>query len=171
VFKILEKERINICRIKYFWWWYDPRKFLLCKRLGRGGSTRSFETGEIFRIDDFGETLYYGILFVVVGALGTAIVSLLPSSPLTGMIPSLIFLANIALTVTGIIAMFAIPDKGIFYTLGWTFVSILLLWYGFIGAGEFMMDMIPLGILIIYAVAESGILDNLFGGEYSGGYL
>ena len=132
----------------------------------------SFSSGSTFRIDDYVDGVRVVILLGVLATIIPAFLAVMPSSVMTSMVsslvPSLILMLNLALTVTGIFAMFAIPDKGALYTLGWTFVSILLLMFGLIGGGEFLIDLIPVGILVIYILSESGVLSFSWS---SGGYL
>lgn len=132
----------------------------------------SFSSGSTFRIDDYVDGVRVVILLGVLATIIPALLAVMPSSVMTSMVsslvPSLILMLNLALTVTGIFAMFAIPDKGALYTLGWTFVSILLLMFGLIGGGEFLIDLIPAGILVIYILSESGVLSFSWSSD---GYL
>jgi len=61
-------------------------------------------------------------------------------------------LFSLALGLAGVISMFSISKKGLLYVGGWTFISVLLFGYNLIGASEFLTDLIPVGLLVAYAI-------------------
>jgi len=113
-----------------------------------GNSGSSWTSGELARFSDFEDSLVTPILFFAVGALLQAFSAFADMNWLASTLP----LFSLALGLAGVISMFSISKKGLLYVGGWTFISVLLFGYNLIGASEFLTDLIPVGLLVAYAI-------------------
>ncbi len=113
-----------------------------------GNSAGSWRSGEIGRFDDLRESLVTPLLLVAIGAIAQALSAFVDVSVLSSVLP----IFGFTLGLIGVISLFSIPEKGTMYVGGWTFISVLLFAYNIIGIGEFLTDLIPLAILILYGI-------------------
>jgi hypothetical protein len=127
--------------------------------VGHGGG--GFGSGEGARLSDFGNSMATSLLFLVMGVLLQAFSAFADVSWLSSTLPMFSF----ALGLIGVISMFSIPEEGIWYVGGWTFVSFLLFGYNLIGTGEFLTDLIPAGmvvaVVILSILDSAGVFDSL----------
>lgn len=123
-----------------------------------------FTSGEGGRFEDFAEGIKTQLLIIALGIIAQAFSTFLNVNLLASALP----LFSLVFGVIGIFAILAVPEEGILYTAGWTFVSILLFSTGLIGGWEFLLDLVPAGFLIAYGLAKIGIFDSI---GISGGYL
>ena len=131
------------------------------------GSERSWNSGEVDRFSDFGEGLVTSIMLLALGVIIQVFSAFADVSWLGSTLP----LFSLVLGIIGVIVMLSISEKGFMYVGGWTFVSILLYSYSLIGIEEFLTDLIPVAILVIYGLAELGVFDGLVGGHGREYYL
>lgn len=129
---------------------------------GNGG----FIGGGGGRLGDLGDGLTTSIIFLILGVMLQAFSAFGDVNWLSSTLP----IFSLFFGVAGVIGMLAVAEEGIFYVGGWTFVSMLLYIYGVIGAGEFLTDLIPVGILfavaVFYLLENIGVFDSLGTGRY-----
>ena len=122
-----------------------------------GHSSSGWTRGEIGRFQDFGDSMLQSVLFLVMGVLLQAFSAFADVHWLASALPFFAFV----LGLIGIISMLTIPKEGLLYARGWTFVSGFLFVYKLIGTGEFLTDLIPLAIVILFWLNEAGLFDSL----------
>ena len=93
-----------------------------------GNSQNSWGRGGIGRLDDYGDGLVTSIVLLVIGALLNVFSAFADVHWLAVTLP----LFSLAFAIVGVISMFSIPEKGVWYVSGWTIISILLFGYGLV---------------------------------------
>jgi len=131
-----------------------------------GHNENSLESGGVGRMDDYGSGLLTSVFLLAMGAILQAFSAFADVHWLAATLP----LFSLAFGIAGVISMFSVPEKGVWYVAGWTFISILLFGYGLVGGWEFLTDLIPVALVILYALNETGAFNNV-GSTVSGGYL
>ena len=116
--------------------------------VGRG--TDSWSAGGVDRFEDFFSGIYLSIFMLVIGAVAQALSNFINVSLLTTTLP----LFNLVIGFIGIVSILAVPEEGVLFTAGWTFVSILLFMGGGISGWKLLTDFIPAGFLIISKLVE-----------------
>jgi hypothetical protein len=119
--------------------------------------TDSWTMGEIGRIDGFVDSFVTSLLFLVFGAIAQMLSNIMNTSLLATTLP----IFNLVLGFVGIIAVFTVSENGILYIAGWTLASVLLALFGLIGALELIIDLMPVGIIILSKLIDSEILSNM----------
>lgn len=116
--------------------------------VGRGAD--NWTAGSTDRFEDFFSSIYLSIFMLVIGAIAQVLSNFINVSLLTTTLP----LFNITIGFIGIVSILTVPEEGMLFTAGWTFVSILLFIGGGIGGWELLVDFIPAGFLIISKLVE-----------------
>jgi hypothetical protein len=70
------------------------------------------------------------------------------------MFSSFLPIFSLTLGIVGVIAILQVTEKGLLYVGGWTFVSLLLYASNIIRVGALLINLIPLGILVVYTLYD-----------------
>jgi hypothetical protein len=128
-----------------------------------GNNQNNWGSGGIGRLDDYGDGLVTSLVLLIIGVLLHAFSAFADVHWLAATLP----LFSLVFVIAGVISMFSIPEKGVWYVGGWTIVSIVLFGYGLVGGWEFLSDLIPLALVILYMLNEIGVFSNISNSGYS----
>ena len=118
-----------------------------------GSKTSGWTHGEVGRLDALGDGIANSILLIALGAIIQTISAFMDVNILSSVLP----LFSLVLGVAGVVVVLQVSEKGLLYVGGWTFISLLLFGYNIIGVTEFLIDLIPIGILVVYAVVKQKV--------------
>lgn len=122
-----------------------------------GNKTSSWADGGIGRFNALEEGFIQSVELFALGAVIQALSTFIGINLFLDVLPLFSFM----LGITGAIAILNVIEKGQLYIFGWTFISVLLFVYNIIKVGEFLIDLVPIVVLIVYAIVRSGLLDNV----------
>lgn len=121
------------------------------------GKTNGWTNGERGRFNALEDGFIQSITLFILGVIIQAFSTFEDVSMFSAAVPLLSFIFGL----TGAIATLEVSKKGWLYVSGWTFISVVLFVYNIIKVDVLLVDLIPIAVLIVYAIVRSGLLDNV----------
>ncbi len=112
------------------------------------------------RFEDFVQVTKALIVIGVLVYMAMAINQYIPMTMFLNIVP----LLYVAITVIVVVGIFSVPEYGPLFTVGWTIASLVLAGVGVMGVGELLLDLVPIAIVVYYAVEDNGFSRGYLGG-------
>lgn len=113
-------------------------------------NTSGFTSGGMGRLESLGDSIIQSLGLFVIGAVMQSCSTVLDISMFSSFLP----IFSLTLGIVGVIAILQVTEKGLLYVGGWTFVSLLLYASNIIRVGALLINLIPLGILVVYMLYD-----------------